>query len=68
MIAVQVRRLGRLPRPGLCHRDGRIELVAGGGRPGLAARPDNPEVIVARRSMPRGSIFDVRGKCLPRAR
>jgi len=32
--------------------------------PALAARPDNPEVIVARRSMPRGSIFDVRGEVL----
>ena len=32
--------------------------------PALAARPDNPEVIVARRSMPRGSIFDVRGDVL----
>ena len=32
--------------------------------PTLAARPDNPEVIAARRSMPRGSIFDVRGNVL----
>ena len=32
--------------------------------PALAARPDNPEVIVARRTMPRGSIFDVRGNLL----
>ena len=32
--------------------------------PTLAARPDNPEVIEARRSMPRGSIFDVRGEVL----
>jgi peptidoglycan glycosyltransferase len=32
--------------------------------PALAARPDNPEVIVARRTMPRGSIFDVRGQLL----
>ena len=32
--------------------------------PALAARPDNPEVIVARRTMPRGSIFEVRGNLL----
>ena len=27
----------------------------------LAARQDNPQVIAARRSLPRGSIFDARG-------
>jgi peptidoglycan glycosyltransferase len=32
--------------------------------PTLAARPDNPEVIVARRTMPRGSIFDAQGQLL----
>ncbi|HEX5579545.1 MAG TPA: penicillin-binding protein 2 [Candidatus Limnocylindria bacterium] len=36
--------------------------------PALAARPDNPEVIQARRSMPRGSIFDVRGNVLASSR
>jgi penicillin-binding protein A len=36
--------------------------------PALAARPDNPEVIVARRSMPRGSIFDLRGNVLASSR
>ena len=30
----------------------------------LAARQDNPEVIAARRSLPRGSIFDVAGRLL----
>ncbi len=30
----------------------------------LAARQDNPQVIAARRSAPRGSIFDVRGQLL----
>lgn len=30
----------------------------------LASRPDNPEVIAARRSAPRGSIFDATGKLL----
>jgi peptidoglycan glycosyltransferase len=32
--------------------------------PILAARPDNPELIVARRTQPRGSIFDARGTVL----
>lgn len=36
--------------------------------PTLAARPDNPELIVARRSAPRGSIFDVRGNLLASSR
>jgi peptidoglycan glycosyltransferase len=36
--------------------------------PTLAARPDNPEVIVARRSMPRGAIFDARGTVLASSR
>ena len=30
----------------------------------LAARPDNPQVIAAHRSLPRGSIFDARGRLL----
>ena len=30
----------------------------------LAARPDNPQVIAAHRSLPRGSIFDARGQLL----
>jgi peptidoglycan glycosyltransferase len=30
----------------------------------LATRPDNPQVIAAHRSLPRGSIFDVRGQLL----
>jgi peptidoglycan glycosyltransferase len=32
--------------------------------PQLARRPDNPEVIAARRSFPRGSIFDANGVLL----
>jgi peptidoglycan glycosyltransferase len=32
--------------------------------PALAARPDNPEVIAARRSLMRGSIFDASGDLL----
>jgi len=32
--------------------------------PRLAARQDNPQVIAARRSAPRGSIFDARGQLL----
>jgi peptidoglycan glycosyltransferase len=34
----------------------------------LAARPDNPEVIAARRTMPRGSIYDARGRLLASTR
>lgn len=30
----------------------------------LATRPDNPQVIAAHRSLPRGSIFDARGQLL----
>ena len=32
--------------------------------PSLAARPDNPEVLAARRSLPRGTIFDATGQVL----
>jgi penicillin-binding protein A len=32
--------------------------------PALATRPDNPEVIAARRSLPRGTIFDASGQVL----
>src|SRR3970282_540773 len=32
--------------------------------PGLADRQDNPQVIAARRSAPRGSIFDAQGQLL----
>jgi peptidoglycan glycosyltransferase len=32
--------------------------------PNLAARADNPEVIAARRSAPRGNIFDAQGRLL----
>ena len=32
--------------------------------PNLAVRPDNPEVIAARRSLPRGSIWDASGQLL----
>jgi len=34
----------------------------------LAARPDNPQVITAHRSLPRGSIFDLRGQLLASSR
>lgn len=34
----------------------------------LASRPDNPQVIAAHRSLPRGSIFDARGKLLAASR
>jgi peptidoglycan glycosyltransferase len=36
--------------------------------PTLAARQDNPEVIAARRSMPRGAIFDASGRLLASSR
>ena len=32
--------------------------------PALTTRPDNPEVIAARRSLPRGTIFDSQGQVL----
>jgi peptidoglycan glycosyltransferase len=32
--------------------------------PALTTRPDNPEVIAARRSLPRGTIFDSQGQAL----
>jgi peptidoglycan glycosyltransferase len=34
----------------------------------LAARQDNPEVITARRTLPRGAIFDARGELLASSR
>ncbi len=34
----------------------------------LATRPDNPQVIAAHRSLPRGSIFDARGQLLASSR
>jgi peptidoglycan glycosyltransferase len=36
--------------------------------PTLAARQDNPEVIAARRGMPRGAIFDAQGRLLASSR
>jgi penicillin-binding protein A len=36
--------------------------------PTLAARQDNPEVISARRTLPRGAIFDSRGRVLASSR
>jgi peptidoglycan glycosyltransferase len=36
--------------------------------PTLAARQDNPEVIAARRTMPRGSIYDANGRLLASTR
>lgn len=36
--------------------------------PTLEARQDNPEVIIARRTQPRGAIFDARGRLLASSR
>jgi peptidoglycan glycosyltransferase len=64
MIATNVRRLGFY----LLLSFG---LVSGGlsywqviDAPALTTRPDNPEVIAARRTLPRGTIFDAEGQVL----
>ncbi|HEY8177808.1 MAG TPA: penicillin-binding transpeptidase domain-containing protein, partial [Candidatus Limnocylindria bacterium] len=64
MIAVQARRLAVYLVLAFAIVTGAISWWQVVDAPALAARPDNPEVIVARRTMPRGSIFDVRGNVL----
>jgi peptidoglycan glycosyltransferase len=64
VIAVQARRLAVYLVLAFAIVTGAISWWQVVDAPALAARPDNPEVIVARRSMPRGSIFDVRGNVL----
>jgi peptidoglycan glycosyltransferase len=68
VIALNVRRLA-------LHLVLAFAVVSGGlswwqvvDAPTLAARQDNPEVIVARRTMPRGSIFDLQGRLLASSR
>ena len=62
MIATNVRRLGLYLMLAFARRVG---AASSGGRWSrrrqLATRPDNPEVIAARRSLPRGTIFDSDG-------
>jgi peptidoglycan glycosyltransferase len=64
VIAVQARRLAVYLVLAFAIVTGAISWWQVVDAPALAARPDNPEVIVARRTMPRGSIFDVRGNVL----
>ena len=68
MIAVNVRRLA-------LYLVLSFAIVSGGltwwqvlDAPTLAARQDNPEVITARRTLPRGAIFDARGQLLASSR
>ncbi|MGH2418535.1 MAG: peptidoglycan D,D-transpeptidase FtsI family protein [Candidatus Limnocylindria bacterium] len=64
MIATNVRRLGLYLMLAFAIVSGSITWWQVIEAPRLAVRPDNPEVIAARRSLPRGSIFDATGQLL----
>ena len=61
MIATNVRRLGLYLMLSFAVVSGSIAWWQVIEAPQLAVRPDNPEVIAARRSLPRGTIFDSTG-------
>ena len=66
MIAIQIRRLGNALLVGFAAVVlglGWWQVAAAGA---LATRPDNPQVIAAHRSQPRGTIFDATGTVLAR--
>ncbi|MGH2445934.1 MAG: peptidoglycan D,D-transpeptidase FtsI family protein [Candidatus Limnocylindria bacterium] len=64
MIATNVRRLGLYLMLSFALVSASIVWWQVIEAPMLAARADNPEVIAARRSLPRGTIFDASGQAL----
>ena len=64
MIATNVRRLGLYLMLSFAIVSGSIAWWQVLEAPSLAVRADNPEVIAARRSLPRGSIWDANGQLL----
>ena len=64
MIATNVRRLGVYFMLAFAVVSGSITWWQVVEASQLATRPDNPEVLQARRSLPRGSIFDAQGQLL----
>jgi penicillin-binding protein A len=64
MIATNVRRLGLYLMLAFAVVSGSIAWWQVIEAPRLALRADNPEVIAARRSLPRGTIFDASGQVL----
>ena len=64
MIATNVRRLGLYLMLSFAVVSGSIAWWQVLEAPALATRADNPEVIAARRSLPRGTIFDATGQVL----
>ena len=64
MIATNVRRLGLYLLLAFAVMSGGLAYWQVIDAPQLAAREDNPQVIAARRSQPRGTIFDARGEVL----
>jgi peptidoglycan glycosyltransferase len=64
MIATNVRRLGLYLMLSFAVVSGSIAWWQVVEAPALATRGDNPEVLAARRSLPRGTIFDASGQVL----
>jgi peptidoglycan glycosyltransferase len=64
VIATNVRRLGLYMMLAFAVVSGSITWWQVIEAPRLAVRSDNPEVIAARRSLPRGTIFDASGQVL----
>jgi penicillin-binding protein A len=64
VIATNVRRLGLYLMLSFAVVSGSIAWWQVVEAPQLATRPDNPEVLAARRSLPRGTIFDASGQVL----
>jgi penicillin-binding protein A len=64
MIATNIRRLGLYLMLSFAVVSGSIAWWQVVEAPQLATRPDNPEVLAARRSLPRGTIFDASGQVL----
>ena len=64
MIATNVRRLGLYLMLAFAVVSGSVAWWQVLEAPNLATRADNPEVIAARRSLPRGTIFDAAGGLL----
>ena len=64
MIATNVRRLGFYLMLTFAVVSGSVVWWQVIEAPGLATRADNPEVIAARRSLLRGTIFDANGQVL----
>lgn len=64
MIATNVRRLGLYLMLSFAVVSGSLAWWQVVEAPSLATRPDNPEVIAARRSLLRGTIFDANGEPL----